>query len=154
MHKEIGRVVNDLADTKGTELTPADIRDAFRREYLEQQGARGARALQDDGARLHREVRGADRLRRASRASITGAGNGPIDAFVRALGSAGLPKFDVVNYSEHSLGQGRGGEGRQLHPDQDGAGRRVLRRRDRHEHRAGVDQGDRERAQPGDQAER
>src|SRR5450432_4395695 len=34
MHKEIGRIVNDLADTKGTELTSQDISDAFHREYL------------------------------------------------------------------------------------------------------------------------
>ena len=29
-----------------------------------------------------------------------------IDAFVRALGAAGLPPFDVASYSEHSLGHG------------------------------------------------
>ncbi len=34
MHKEIGRIVNDLADARGTELTSADIRDAFQKEYL------------------------------------------------------------------------------------------------------------------------
>jgi hypothetical protein len=33
-------------------------------------------------------------------------GNGPIDAFVRALGTTKLPKFQVLSYSEHSLGQG------------------------------------------------
>jgi 2-isopropylmalate synthase len=33
-------------------------------------------------------------------------GNGPIDAFVRALADAGLPKFEVLSYVEHSLGQG------------------------------------------------
>jgi 2-isopropylmalate synthase len=38
--------------------------------------------------------------------TLTGSGNGPIDAFVRALGSAGLPRFDVTSYSEHSLGAG------------------------------------------------
>jgi 2-isopropylmalate synthase len=38
--------------------------------------------------------------------SLAGSGNGPIDAFVRALGSTVLPKFDVLNYSEHSLGAG------------------------------------------------
>ena len=38
--------------------------------------------------------------------ALTGEGNGPIDAFVRSLGSTGLPKFDVVSYSEHSLGAG------------------------------------------------
>src|ERR1035438_3288243 len=35
MHKEIGRIVNDLADRKGTELTSGEIRDAFHREYLD-----------------------------------------------------------------------------------------------------------------------
>ena len=32
MHKEIGRIVNDVADAKGTELTPQEIHEAFRRE--------------------------------------------------------------------------------------------------------------------------
>ena len=29
-----------------------------------------------------------------------------IDAFVRALAATTLPKFEVLNYSEHSLGRG------------------------------------------------
>jgi 2-isopropylmalate synthase len=45
---------------------------------------------------------------------VAGGGNGPIDAFVRALQDSRLrekpgvrmPKFDVLNYSEHSLGKG------------------------------------------------
>jgi 2-isopropylmalate synthase len=37
---------------------------------------------------------------------LSAEGNGPIDAFVRALGAAGLPKFELLNYSEHSLGKG------------------------------------------------
>jgi 2-isopropylmalate synthase len=35
MHKEIGRLVNDIADRKGTELTAAEIHDVFRVEYLD-----------------------------------------------------------------------------------------------------------------------
>src|ERR1700704_3856447 len=35
MHKEIGRIINDVADTKGTELTAAEVHEVFRREYLE-----------------------------------------------------------------------------------------------------------------------
>jgi 2-isopropylmalate synthase len=38
--------------------------------------------------------------------ALAGAGNGPIDAFVKALASTAIPRFDVVNYSEHSLGAG------------------------------------------------
>ncbi len=38
--------------------------------------------------------------------TLSGSGNGPIDAFVHSLSATDLPKFDVVSYSEHSLGAG------------------------------------------------
>jgi 2-isopropylmalate synthase len=105
MHREIGRIVNDLADAKGTELTSSDIRDAFQREYL---GRTEPLALEhfktterDSTVRCEARV-----VLEGKPHTLTGAGNGPIDAFVRALGSVALPKFDVINYSEHSLGAG------------------------------------------------
>jgi len=105
MHKEIGRVVNDIADRKGTELTSTDIRDAFQREYLERKSPVSLEHFKtterDSTVKCEARI-----VFEGKQRSITGAGNGPIDAFVRALGSAGLPKFDVVNYSEHSLGKG------------------------------------------------
>ena len=39
---------------------------------------------------------------------LKGAGNGPIDAFVDALRTTSLPRFDVLSYSEHSMGAGAG----------------------------------------------
>jgi 2-isopropylmalate synthase len=105
MHKEIGKIVNDVADAKGTELTRAEIHDVFQKEYLGRTAPVGLEhfkttekdstvkcevALTIDG-KAHR---------------LTGAGNGPIDAFVRALAGTGLPKFEVLSYSEHSLGKG------------------------------------------------
>jgi 2-isopropylmalate synthase len=105
MHREIGRIVNDLADAKGTELTSADIRDAFQSEYL---GRTSPLALEhfktterDSTVRCEARV-----VLDGKTHTLTGAGNGPIDAFVRALGSTALPKFDISNYSEHSLGAG------------------------------------------------
>jgi 2-isopropylmalate synthase len=105
MHKEIGRVVNDIADQKGTELTSADIRDAFHREYLNR---RAPVALE------HFKTKERDSTVRCEARivvddvphTLAGDGNGPIDAFVRALRTTTLPKFDVVSYSEHSLGAG------------------------------------------------
>jgi 2-isopropylmalate synthase len=105
MHKEIGRVVNDLADARGTELTSADIRDAFQREYLE----RTSPVSLEHSKTTERDstVKCEARITVDGKAHVlAGSGNGPIDAFVRALGSAGLPKFDVTSYSEHSLGGG------------------------------------------------
>jgi len=37
---------------------------------------------------------------------IDGQGNGPIDAFIRALTTAGVPAFELLSYAEHSLGRG------------------------------------------------
>ncbi len=105
MHKEIGRIVNDLADARGTELTSADIRDAFQSEYL---GRASPVALEhfktterDSTVRCEARI-----VVQGAPHTLGGEGNGPIDAFVRALGSTELPKFDVVSYSEHSLGAG------------------------------------------------
>jgi 2-isopropylmalate synthase len=105
MHKEIGRVVNDLADAKGTELTSADIRDAFHREYLD----RSAPVALEHFKTTERN----STVKCEARVVVDGAahklagdGNGPIDAFVRALRTTSLPRFDVTSYSEHSLGAG------------------------------------------------
>ena len=35
MHKEIGKIINDLADSRGTELSAAEIHEAFKSEYLD-----------------------------------------------------------------------------------------------------------------------
>ena len=105
MHKEIGRIINDLADATGRELTPAEIRDAFKREYLDRAAPvalghfktpeRDSSVKCEAGITIDGQPR-----------TLTGEGNGPIDAFVRSLAATSLPKFEVLNYSEHSLGKG------------------------------------------------
>jgi 2-isopropylmalate synthase len=109
MHKEIGKVINDLADRRGTELSPAEIHAAFQQEYIE----RPAPAL------VLREFRTTERINQVTCEAeiimrdapvpvrLTGTGNGPIDAFVRGLAATGrVPAFDVQSYNEHSLGSG------------------------------------------------
>jgi 2-isopropylmalate synthase len=105
MHKEIGRIINDLADTTGRELTTAEIHAAFQREYLE----RTAPVTLEHFKTTERDsdVKCEVRLTIDGKSQkLSASGNGPIDAFVRALGSTSLPKFDVLSYSEHSLGSG------------------------------------------------
>ena len=106
MHKEIGRIVNELADAKGAELTPEDVHAAFRSEYVEQEGASfvlQAFRTTERGSTVRCET--AVVIEGAAQ-KLSGTGNGPINAFVRALAGTDLPKFDVVSYSEHSLGTG------------------------------------------------
>jgi 2-isopropylmalate synthase len=105
MHKEIGRIINDLADTKKTELTPAEIHRAFREEYIDRNAPVTLIDLQttERGQKVtcqaHFLVDGVERI-------TLGQGNGPIDAFVHALLESGVPPFELLNYSEHSLDMG------------------------------------------------
>ncbi len=105
MHKEIGRIVNDLADTTGRELTAAEIHQAFRAEYLERTAPvvlKQFKTSESDSAVTCTATITLD----GTPHQLTAEGNGPIDAFVRALGTTALPKFEVLSYSEHSLGKG------------------------------------------------
>ena len=105
MHKEIGKIINDVADAKGTELTPAEIHQVFRREYLERTTPvvlQHFKTTERDSAVKCEATLTID----GQAHTLTGEGNGPIDAFSRALGSTGLPKFEVLSYAEHSLGKG------------------------------------------------
>lgn len=107
MHREVGKLINDLADARGTELTPSAIFTAFQREYLEQPGAavvlRELRTV-ERGARVSCS---AALVVRGAPVALVGEGNGPIDAFMRGLAASGcVSACDVQSYSEHSLGSG------------------------------------------------
>ncbi|WP_043589712.1 2-isopropylmalate synthase [Geminisphaera colitermitum] len=105
MHKEIGKLVNDLADSRGTELSPHDIHDVFVREYIDRRSPLALESFKtterDNAVTCEARIiwRGVPQI-------VTAKGNGPIDAFVRGLISASVPAFDLVSYSEHSVGRG------------------------------------------------
>ncbi|WP_419759254.1 2-isopropylmalate synthase [Acidisoma sp.] len=105
------RVVQEIADRTGRELTTADIVAAFRRTY----GLEGTPHF----TLLDYTVSGADRAGTArvfngrvevdghSR-TITGQGNGPLSSFVDALRQGCGVALDIVNYDEHAVGRGSG----------------------------------------------
>ena len=105
MHKEFGRVINDLADTRKSEITPQEIHDAFLNEYITREHPVKLEHFRtterDSQVKCEASIKYEGRTHK-----LTGSGNGPIDAFVNALGSAGVPPFELLFYSEHSLGKG------------------------------------------------
>jgi 2-isopropylmalate synthase len=105
MYKEFGRVINDLADERKAELTPDDIHEAFLREYIARDQPVKLEHFRtterDSRVKCEAAVRFEGRIHK-----FTGVGNGPIDAFVNGLGSTGVPAFELMFYSEHSLGKG------------------------------------------------
>lgn len=101
---EFSRVVQAAADTTGKEVTADEIYRIFRAEYLEQKTPytyRGHRmtedTTQDSPVRITVAMEDGGVAREQ-----TGTGNGPIDAFVAALGL----NIRVMDYHEHAIGAG------------------------------------------------
>lgn len=100
---EFSRRIQEVTDRTGRELTPSELRENFRREYLdraEPYSLKKCRFAGDEGGRTSAaaeiEVRGRE-------ISFSSRGNGPIDAFVRGMREAGGLDFTVVSYSEHDI---------------------------------------------------
>jgi len=104
---EFSRVVQQFADASGREVAASDIHALFAREYFEQEGA----AYQYGSHRMTEDSEGEGEQRVQIDVSLQenrvtqhrkGSGNGPIDAFVDALG------LDVrlMDYHEHAIGSG------------------------------------------------
>ena len=107
LQKELGRLVNDLSDQKGTELTAQDVHQLFLESFLIRDGAVALEAFRaiDRSDLVTCE---ADLRLQGLPVTVRGSGNGPIDAFVQALAGTSLPAIEILNYSEHSLGAGAG----------------------------------------------
>jgi 2-isopropylmalate synthase len=102
---EFSRVVQKHADASGREVAASDIHALFAREYFEQDNAAyqyAAHRMTEDSEGEHRVQMDVtlqhDRVTRTSH----GTGNGPIDAFVNALGL----NVRLMDYHEHAIGSG------------------------------------------------
>jgi len=107
MHRDFGRIINRVADERGEELSPEDILKIFEREYLNRE--KPIRLVSFVEIPKDKGVEGKAKIENNGVAQeITGYGNGPVDAFVHALlgSKLGIEPFEVISYSEHSLGHG------------------------------------------------
>jgi len=105
MHRDFGKIVNRVADERGEELPPEDILALFKKEYLDRDKPMRLVSFNEIPKEKGIEAKAVIEKNGATR-EITGQGNGPVDAFVQALLSSGVEPFEVVSYSEHSLGSG------------------------------------------------
>jgi len=103
---EFSQVIQQIADTSGKELSAAEIRAAFDREYT------GGGSIVFLDHRAQHSAAGAVERMVARLAfdgveiDLTGAGNGPVDAFVHALREGAGFDIHVQNYHEHGVGSG------------------------------------------------
>jgi 2-isopropylmalate synthase len=108
MHPQVGKRIYDLADELGRELTPDEIRDAFYHLFA---NVELPLSVKDYELVHHTTERGqvactATIELYGEQRKIHGLGNGPINAFVHAMQSAGMKDFKVTDYRSHAV---RGG---------------------------------------------
>jgi 2-isopropylmalate synthase len=106
MQREFGPLANDLVDGLGREVTAAELKEMFWKEYIERTTPWALHHFHADGVdgvftcRCSLVTGGEER-------GITGKGNGPIAAFVDALiQDGGVPAFEVTTFREQSLSAG------------------------------------------------
>lgn len=108
MQKEFGKVINDFCDRTGKEVSVSEVYDMFAAEFIDRDEPL---QIHDYSARHKTEGQKvvdcvASVSLNGTRKEIEGQGNGPIAAFVQALSKEDLPAFEILSYSEHSLGRG------------------------------------------------
>ncbi len=97
---EFSKTVQREMDEKGGELSAEAIHAIFEKSYLQGEGYRYVDhhlVERDEMVELYAEIEVDGKARRMS-----GTGNGPIDAFVAAMGE----RITVIDYHEHALGAG------------------------------------------------
>ncbi len=106
MHPEVGNLIGKHADQLGKELSPAEIHDCFRRNFVNV--ARPLELMEFSSAPVSKEaVRCQAEVRRDGKVlTLTGEGNGPISALVHALESKGWANFSLKDYRSHALTAG------------------------------------------------
>ncbi len=107
LQMEFSKSIQAITDGEGGEVSPKEIWDAFSEEYLapitplERMRQKVVAAEVDGGTDTITAIVKIDGVER----EIVGAGNGPLAAFVDALGAIGYD-INVLDYSEHAMSSG------------------------------------------------
>ena len=112
MHPEFGKLVKAAADAYGDELSASQIVEIFNKEYVNYDGAYELKkhkfseeASEDENVDAVTIFEGTI-LANGISMSISGQGNGPIDAFFNALSKIGVEGYEFINYHEHAISKG------------------------------------------------
>ncbi|KPQ25606.1 MAG: 2-isopropylmalate synthase [Halomonas sp. HL-48] len=107
---EFSQVVQEVAERTGREITSQMIYQAFSDEYLEQRAPfaliNHRLSSEPDSPKVTLD---AVIEHNGERQSLSGEGNGPLAAFIKALAAAGHD-VEIIDYHEHSRGQGADAE--------------------------------------------
>ena len=105
MQRDFGPIANDEVDRLGREVSGAELKAMFWREYIERNSPWQLQGFETEGHNGVVQCR-VRLLRDGKPVAFAGEGNGPLAALVHGFGKAGVPRFEIAYYSEHALGAG------------------------------------------------
>jgi 2-isopropylmalate synthase len=105
LQREFGPIANEEVDRLAREVSGAELKGMFWREYIERSAPWQLQGFETESRNGMVRCR-ARLLREGKPMEIGGEGNGPLAALVHGFSSAGVPRFEIVNYSEHALSAG------------------------------------------------
>lgn len=105
MQREFGPLANDEVDRLGREVSGAELKDMFWREYIERTTPWQLRSFATENRNGTVCCR-AQLLRDGQTVELRGEGNGPLAALVHGFSRVGVPRFEILHYSEHALSAG------------------------------------------------
>jgi len=105
MQREFGPIANDEVDKLGREVSGAELKQMFWKEYVELKSPWQLKKFETESKNGIVRCR-AKVLRAGQPVELAGQGNGPLAALVHGFGKIGVPRFEIAAYSEHALGSG------------------------------------------------
>ncbi len=105
MQREFGPIANDAVDKLGREVSGAELKAMFWREYIERTEPWQLQGFETESKNGVVKCR-ARLLQDGKLVEFSGEGNGPLAALVHGFGNVGVPRFEIANYSEHALSAG------------------------------------------------
>jgi 2-isopropylmalate synthase len=107
MQREFGPIANDAVDRLGREVSGAELKAMFWREYVEKTSPWSLKKFETESK--NGVVKCDVKLLRAGKpVEFRGEGNGPLAALVHGFSQIGIPRFEISSYSEHALSSGEG----------------------------------------------
>ena len=105
MQREFGPIANDAVDQLGREVSGAELKTMFWREYVERNSPWSLQGFETESKNGVVKCR-AKLLCDGRTVDFSGEGNGPLAALVHGFSTIGVPRFEITNYSEHALSSG------------------------------------------------
>jgi 2-isopropylmalate synthase len=105
MQREFGPIANEEVDRLGREVSGAELKAMFWREYVDRNTPWTLKGFETESHNGTVRCR-ARFLRDAQPLEFSGEGNGPLAALVHGFGTVGVPRFEIAHYSEHALSSG------------------------------------------------